>query len=160
MKKVWSILLVMVMCCGMLVGCGENNKFSLNKPYLIQTDNFECEIKVTGATRTNMLDDWVEESKTSDIVMLELDIKPTKVDTNDFSSYDVWNNIRVCDEDGEEIVAFNWALPGDTTSIVMINKDETKHCTIPYQMLKNSRYMEVDIYQNTEYSNKVKINIE
>ena len=154
------LFIISVLVCLFLTACGSSEDFAKNRDYNLKTKDFECNIKITGAERTNLLDDWVEESKTSEIINLQLEITPIKVGTNGFNSFDIWNNIRVCTEDGDEVKPFKWALPGDETSAVMIGEGETKQCTIPYQLEKGARLIQVDIYQDTEYSNKIKLNID
>ena len=162
MRRYLSVLLAVCLCCGLLMGCGGSKKFSLGKPYAIKTADWECTVTVNGAERTNLLSIFSkEQAKTAEIVYLNVDINLTKGDIGDMvSSFDVWTFIRVSDENGNEIKPFEYALPGDETSVIILESGENNGCTVPYEIEKGKRYIEVDMYQDTEYSNKIKVNID
>lgn len=162
MKKIVSMLLVAVMCVGLLVGCGEKGNLALEKPYSLKTNDWECEVTINGAERTTFMSAFSEESsKSSEIIYLNLNIKLLTASNGMMvSSMDVWNNIRVSDENGKEIKPFEYTLPGDETSVIILKEGENPNCTIPYEVEKGARYIETEMYQNTEYSNKIKVNID
>ena len=162
MRKIVSMLLIALMWCGLLTGCGEKEDFSLKKPYSLKTDDWECEVTINGAERTTLLSAFSEDrAKSSEIIYLNLNIKLLTASNGMMvSSMDVWNNIRISDESGEEVKPFEYALPGDETSVIMLEEGENLSCTIPYEVEKGTRYVEAEMYQNTEYSNKIKVNID
>lgn len=160
MKKKLILFLVSGTSALSIVGCG-NAEFSQGKAYTIETDDIKCEITVNGAKKTNLLNDFSEEmAEDQEIVNLDCDFKIIESDTPYLGSIDLWNYIRVCDEEGNEITPFEYALPGDDTSVIILEETGKKYaCTIPYAVDKNERFFNVDIYQNTEYSNTIKLDI-
>lgn len=69
MRKIVSMLLIAIMCCGLLTGCGEKEDFSLKKPYSLKTDDWECEVTINGAERTTLLSAFSEDrAKSSEII--------------------------------------------------------------------------------------------
>ena len=160
MKKKLILFLVTGISVLSIAGCG-SDKFSQGKAYAIETDDIKCEITVNGAQKTTLLSDFSEEiAEEQQIVQLDCDFEIIESNTPYMGSLDLWNYIRVCDEDGNEITPFEYALPGDDTSVVILEETGKKYaCTIPYAVDKNERFLNVDIYQNTEYSNSIKVDI-
>lgn len=160
MKKVLSLLLVVCLCCGVIVGCG-GEKLVVDKPYGLKTNDFECEITINKAQKTSLMYDFSEEeAETQDIVMLELELEAVSVENDIYmSSYDIWNNIRLTDDGGNEIKPFEYVLPGDEESLIVLEVGDTSKCTIPYPLEKGCRYVEIDVYQNSEFSNKIRLDV-
>lgn len=161
-KKVAKLLFVLgTLFC--LSACSSGKNLKIGSPFSIKTDDYNYEITITGAERTTLLNQMSsEESKTNDIVYLDCKIKlVSSKGTSYASTYDTWNYVRVLDESGSEISPYEYALPGDDKSIMLFEKDgETLECTIPYSVTKNTRYLTVDMYQDTEYSNQIKVDIQ
>lgn len=160
MKKSRLFLVLVLVFTLFTAGCGtEGVEFSLNKPFKIVAEKGEYSITVTGAIET----DWMpffskEKAKESMVVALVFDVENISYDDQIGIVVDE-KTFRVFDENGSEVPAWDYHFDDDHFPGAVKVGETQKECWYGYVVSKNTRYIEVDIYNNTKDSNKIKIDI-
>lgn len=156
MKRLLAVLMLVVM--GVIAGCGGKEKLVLGEPYRIIDEKGSYDLEILGAKESDWGEIYSEPlSENEKVILIEFRIKNVELNSGlSFIGYN-FDQIRVCDENGKEAYQYDYHF--DKDSFPTVEKGMDKDCTQGFIVGENTRYVEVDIYQNTEYSNKIKLDI-